>query len=86
VRNLSSTIIHNKFFVHLDPSNEDFEIICEKSRGKVFEEDGVIKYKIQEGEKEITITPDEVATCIYKSMQRKHKNIILILAGAPSLF
>lgn len=57
--------------MHLNTENEDFEIICEKSKGKVFEEDGVIKYKIQEGEKEITITPDEIATCIYKSMQRK---------------
>jgi hypothetical protein len=83
VRNLSSTIIHNKFYMHCDPQDETFEETREKSRGKVFEEEGVVKYSIQEGEKEINITPDEVATAIYESMQRtstiKTKIIFIIL-------
>jgi len=57
--------------MHFDPQNDEFEAIREKSRGKVYEEEGLVKYSIQEGEREISITPDEVATCIYKSMQRK---------------
>ncbi|CAB3360560.1 Hypothetical predicted protein [Cloeon dipterum] len=93
-RNLNSTITHNKFYMHADPNSENFEDVREKSRGKVYADDGVVKYLIQEGEKELIITPDEVAICIYKSMQsiadtaersvKAHKAVLTVPLNTPT--
>jgi hypothetical protein len=67
-RNMTSTIIHNKLFLYMNPSEFIVPDSLSKHSDKIFVEDGEIKYRVQQGEKEIILKTDEVATSIYKSM------------------